>query len=94
MAIFFVAMFLSGGFVVIALASGATTQAPENTGFLAGFSISGWSLTTGVLMWIVGRMFDQSEYTATFWLVAALPWVGVLFWWLLHDPRQTFDPQV
>jgi ACS family hexuronate transporter-like MFS transporter len=94
MAIFFVAMFLSGGFVVIALASGATTQAPENTGFLAGFSISGWSLTTGVLMWVVGRMFDQSEYTATFWLVAVLPWTGVLLWWLLHDPRQTFDAQV
>jgi ACS family hexuronate transporter-like MFS transporter len=94
MAIFFVAMFLSGGFVVIALASGATTQAPENTGFLAGFSISGWSLTTGVLMWVVGRMFDQAEYTATFWLVAALPWIGVLLWWLLRDPRQTFDPQV
>jgi MFS family permease len=94
MAIFFVAMFLSGGFVVIALASGATTQSPENTGFLAGFSISGWSLTTGVLMWIVGRMFDQAEYTATFWLVAALPWAGVLLWWILRDPKQTFEAQV
>ena len=94
MALFFVAMFLSGGFVVIALASGATTQSPENTGFLAGFSISGWSLTTGVLMWIVGRMFDQAEYTATFWLVAALPWAGVLLWWILRDPKQTFEAQV
>ena len=94
MAIFFVAMFLSGGFVVIALASGATTQAPENTGFLAGFSISGWSLTTGILMWVVGRMFDQDKYTATFWLVAALPWVGVLLWWILHNPKQTFNAQV
>jgi MFS transporter, ACS family, hexuronate transporter len=86
MAIFFLVMFLSGGYVVIALAHGATTQAAENTGFLAGFSISGWSLTTGVLMAVVGRMFDRAEYTATFWLVAALPAVGVLVWLLLRDP--------
>ena len=85
MAIFFLVMFLSGGYVVIALAHGATTQAAENTGFLAGFSISGWSLTTGVLMAVVGRMFDRAEYTATFWLVSALPAAGVLLWRLLRD---------
>ena len=85
MAIFFLVMFFSGGYVVIALAAGATTQPAENTGFLAGFSISGWSLTTGVLMAVVGRMFDRAEYTATFWLVAALPVVGVLLWLLLRD---------
>jgi MFS transporter, ACS family, hexuronate transporter len=85
MAVFFLVMFLSGGYVVITLAHGATTQAAENTGFLAGFSISGWSLTTGLLMWVVGRMFDKAEYTATFWLVAALPSVGVLLWQLLRE---------
>jgi MFS transporter, ACS family, hexuronate transporter len=86
MAIFFLVMFLSGGYVVITLAHGATTQAAEHTGFLAGFSISGWSLTTGVLMAVVGRMFDKAEYTATFWLVAALPIAGVLVWRILRDP--------
>jgi len=100
MAIFFLVMFLSGGYVVIALAHGATVQEAENTGFLAGFSISGWSLTTGVLMWVVGRMFDNSEITAAFWLVAALPSAGVLLWWLLSDRGKAFraspnfDPQV
>jgi MFS transporter, ACS family, hexuronate transporter len=86
MTIFFLVMFLSGGYVVIALAHGATTQAAENTGFLAGFSISGWSLTTGVLMAVVGRMFDRAQYTATFWLVSVLPIAGVLLWRLLRDP--------
>jgi hypothetical protein len=86
MAIFFVVMFLGGGYVVIALAHGATTQSAANTGFLAGFSISGWSLTTGMLMWVVGRMFDRGEYTATIWLVASLPAAGVVLWKLLSDP--------
>jgi MFS family permease len=89
MAIFFFVMFLSGGFVVIALAHGATTQPAANTGFLAGFSISGWSLSTGILMWIVGLMFDHAAYTETFWLVAALPTAGVILWWLLSAPANS-----
>ena len=83
MALLFFVMFLCGGFVVIPLAHGATTQSQANTGFLAGFSISGWSLTTGVLMFVVGHMFDYGLYTQSFWLVAVLPSAGVLFWWLL-----------
>jgi ACS family hexuronate transporter-like MFS transporter len=90
-ALFFFVMFLSGGFVVITLAHGATTQPAESTGFLAGFSISGWSFTTGVLMWIVGRMFDRGEFTATFWLVSAFPLAGLLAWKLL-TPRATPAP--
>jgi predicted MFS family arabinose efflux permease len=89
MAFFFLIMFLSGGFVVIALAHGATTQAPENSGFLAGFSISGWSLSTGILMWVVGRMFDRGAYIETFWVVAVLPCAGVLLWWLIAGTGRT-----
>jgi len=81
--IFFLVMFCSGGYVVIALAYGATTQTAENTGFLGGFSISGWSLATGVLMWIVGRMFDRGLYSESFGMVGVLPWIGVGLWWLL-----------
>lgn len=94
MALFFLVMFLSGGFVVITLAHGATTQAAQNTGFLAGFSISGWSLTTGVLMVMVGKMFDYGAYSATFWLVALLPAIGVLLWWLLSESDRRGVAQV
>lgn len=83
MALLFLVMFLSGGFVVLALAYGATTQTAVNGGFLAGFSISGWSLTTGVLMWVVGRMFDRGEFAQSFWLVSALPCAGIVLWRLL-----------
>ena len=86
MALLFLVMFLSGGFVVIALAHGASTQPAANTGFLAGFSISGWSLVTGLLMPLVGSMFDHGAYTGAFWLVAALPVAGVLLWRVLSSP--------
>jgi ACS family hexuronate transporter-like MFS transporter len=85
----FLIMFLSGGFIVISLAHGATTQSASNSGFLAGFSISGWSLTTGVLMWIVGRMFDRGMFAQSFWLVAVLPCLGVALWWLLLRGQPT-----
>lgn len=85
MGLLVVTMFLSGGFVVISLAHGATTQAKENTGFLAGFSISGWSLATGLLMPVVGAMFDRNLYAESFWVVAALPFAGVGVWWWLSS---------
>ena len=87
MAIFFWVMFFGGGYVVIALAAGSERQPAENTGFLAGFSISGWSLATGVLMLVVGKMFDRDAYTGSFWLAAVLPAVGVLLWRVLRAPE-------
>lgn len=88
-ALFFLVMFLSGGFIVISLAHGATTQSSAHAGFLAGFSISAWSLTTGVLMWVVGRMFDRGMYAQSFWLVAGLPCLGVALWWLLSRGKSS-----
>ena len=80
MALLFVAMFLSGGFVVIALADGAARQPGAKAGFLAGFAIAGWSLVTGLLMPVVGRLFDAGAYRAAFWLAGLLPVAGVVVW--------------
>jgi len=85
--LFFLVMFFTGGYVVIALAHGVTTQQATNTGLLAGFSISGWAVATGVLMWQVGRMIDAGQFTQTFWLTASLPVAGVLLWLLVRDER-------
>jgi len=38
---------------------------------------------------VVGRMFDRGEYSATFWLVAGLPCVGVALWRLLTGGRES-----
>ncbi len=91
MTIFFFVMFLGGGYVVLALAHGATTQAPEHRAFLAGFSISGFSLATGILMAIVGRWIDHGWFTQSFWLASACPLAGVLLWRLIL-PRPTANP--
>jgi MFS family permease len=83
MILFFLQMFIAGGFVVFPLADGMSVLPQEHSAFLAGFSISGWALATGLLMPVLGHLFDQQRYSLTFWLVACLPPVGTFLWWIL-----------
>lgn len=83
MLLFFLQMFLAGGFVVLSLSDGITAQPKENAGFLSGIAISAWALVTGLLMPVLGHLFDRNFYTATFWLVACLPPLGTILWRVL-----------
>jgi ACS family hexuronate transporter-like MFS transporter len=83
MVLFFTAMFVAGGFVVLALADGLTRQPAGSAGFLAGFCISCWALVTAVVMPLIGRMFDAQRYGISFVFIACIPPVGVLLWWWL-----------
>ncbi len=83
MLLFFLQMFLAGGFVVLSLSDGIAYQSKENTGFLSGIAISSWALVTSLLMPMLGHLMDRHFYTATFWLVAFLPPFGTLLWRML-----------
>jgi MFS family permease len=85
MLLFFLQMFLAGGFVVFSLADGMATLPKQHSAFLAGFCISAWALATGILMPILGHFFDRGRYTLTFWIVACLPPLGTLLWKLLSS---------
>ena len=89
MLLFFAAMFIAGGFVVLTLAHGMAMQQRENTGFLAGFCVGAWSLATAFLMPVIGRMFDGGHYTLSFWTVAMFPVLGTSLWWVLGSRRAT-----
>jgi MFS family permease len=91
MAIFYVQMFVAGGFVVLSLSDGMSAQRKENTGFLAGIAISVWAGITGVLTPVLGHFFDHGQYARSFWVVACLPVLGVALWKLL---RTNDVPQV
>lgn len=89
MLLFFLQMFVAGGFVVFALADGMATLPKEQSAFLAGFAISAWAFATGLLMPLLGHLFDHRRYTLTFWLVACLPPLGTLLWKMLATSRRT-----
>lgn len=88
MLLFFLQMFIAGGFVVFPLADGMTVLPKEHSAFLAGFCISAWALVSGLLMPLLGHLFDHKRYGLTFWLVACLPPLGTLLWRILATPRQ------
>jgi MFS family permease len=89
MILFFLQMFVAGGFVVFALADGMAVLPKEHSAFLAGFSISAWALVTGLLMPVLGHLFDHRQYVLTFWVVACLPPVGTALWRILATPKSS-----
>ena len=85
MLLFFLQMFIAGGFVVLSLSDGMNAQPRQNSGLLAGFSISSWALITALLIPLLGRFFDRGEYPLSFWLVACLPVLGTILWKFLRS---------
>jgi MFS family permease len=88
MALFVFEMFVAGGFVVFALSDGMMSVPKQHSAFLAGFSISAWALVTGLLMPLIGHLFDQKRYDASFWIVACMPMLGTLCWYLLRKDSE------
>ena len=84
MVLFYLQMFIAGGFVVLSLSDGMNAQRKENSGFLAGAAISSWAGVTGVLTPVLGHFFDHREYAKGFRLIAFLPVLGTLLWAMLR----------
>jgi MFS family permease len=88
MVLFFLQMFVAGGFVVFALSDGMAMLPKEHSAFLAGICISAWALATGLLMPLLGYLFDHARYGLTFWLVACLPPIGTTLWRALSTRQE------
>lgn len=87
LALFFWAMFVAAGFLVLSLRSGARTFPREQTALVAGIGAGAWSALVAVMLPLLGRWFDAGRYTETFVLVSMLPVVGVALWIWLSKPR-------
>jgi MFS transporter, ACS family, hexuronate transporter len=93
MLLFFLIMFIGGGFVVLTLSDGMSLQPRRNSGLLAGVAISSWAFITGILIPVLGRFFDRGDYVLSFWLVAILPVLGTILWKMLRQsPPEAGQP--
>jgi len=88
MVLFYLQMFIAGGFVVLSLSDGMNVQRKEHSGFLAGAAISSWAGVTGVLTPVLGHFFDHREYAKGFWLIAFLPVAGTALWAVLRRDEE------
>jgi ACS family hexuronate transporter-like MFS transporter len=81
--LFFWAMFVMAGFIVIGLRSGARMYPEGQTSLVAGMAAGSWSALVAALLPMLGGWFDQKLYAQTFILVAGMPVAGTFAWWLL-----------
>lgn len=87
MTLFFWAMFVTAGFIVVGLRAGALSYPAGQTSMVAGLAAGTWSALVAVIIPVLGRWFDQQLYTQTFVLVSLMPVVGTTAYLLLtHKP--------
>ena len=88
----FWSMFITSGFQMLALRTGARSYPRERTALVGGTASGAWSAVAAILLPVVGRWFDQQRYGAIFWLIAITPLIGTLLWiWLSATPEPSGD---
>lgn len=80
-------LFASGGLVVVTLRTAALAYPPHQRSMAAGIASSSFSATVAILLPVCGRFFDAHRYQSAFTMVAVLPLIGTLIWWILPVHR-------
>jgi len=88
MLLFFWAMFVAAGFIVVSLRSGASMYPPGQSSMVAGIAAGSWSALVALILPELGDWFDQHLYTQTFVTVSLMPVAGTFAWWLLTRGRE------
>jgi ACS family hexuronate transporter-like MFS transporter len=87
--LFFWSMFVTGGFQMLALRTGACAYPREKTALAGGTASGAWSAVAAVLLPLLGRWFDQQRFGQIFWLIALTPAAGTALWmWLSRSRSQ------
>ncbi len=91
LALFFWCMFITGGFQMLGLRTGARAYSDNKDGSLtasvAGVASGAWAAESAVIMPLMGRWFDQQRFDLIFWFVALVPLIGVCLWLWLSQPQ-------
>jgi ACS family hexuronate transporter-like MFS transporter len=84
----FLAMFVAGGFIILAMAYATQTYSNAHSGLIAGLGAGAWSAAVGLVMPVFGRLFDLHRSDAAFVLAAVFPVMGFAAWLVLSRERQ------
>ena len=77
------AMFMAGGFLIVALRSCTMLYPKDNGGLVAGMGAGSWAFVVAILLPILGHLFDHKSYDVAFLVVALVPVVGAVLWFIL-----------
>ncbi len=79
--------FIAGGFQMVALKASSFAFPREKAAMMTGIASGSWSLVNFLILRLLGPMFDQQQWSQSFWLVALCPVVGVSIWLVLTTIR-------
>lgn len=89
LALLFWSMFVTGGFQMLGLRTGARAYSSDRMASVAGVASGAWAAEAAFILPLTGRWFDQQRFDLIFGLVALAPLVGVGLWlWLSKNARQ------
>lgn len=91
MLLFFLAMFVAGGFIILTVAYATHVFSSSHAGLIAGLGAGAWSAAVACVMPVFGRLFDFRRWDAAFVLAAALPVLGYLIWFWIN--RGILNPE-
>jgi ACS family hexuronate transporter-like MFS transporter len=91
--VFFWALFVADGFVVMSLRVGARIYPPNQTALVGGIGSGSWSAVLVLLLPVYGRFFDRHWYAAAFVSMSLLPIIGTALWLWLSSPAKLWQPQ-
>ena len=83
----FLAMFVTAGFVIIAVSYATSVFTTEHAGFIAGLGAGSWGGIVALFMPFIGRLFDQHNYALAFQLATVIPIIGYFGWLYTSRPR-------
>ena len=84
MAELFLAMFMTGSFIVGGIAYATHAFGNGRAGLIAGLGAGSFSALTALTAPVFGGFFDQKNYAWAFWVATAFPVLGYLIWTLLR----------
>jgi ACS family hexuronate transporter-like MFS transporter len=87
LALLFLAMFVSAGFVIVSLSETTRRHAERDAGYLAGLGAGSWSGLM-MVMPVFGRLFDRGDFRTAFAMAAVSPGIGWLTWLVASRVRR------
>jgi MFS transporter, ACS family, hexuronate transporter len=86
------AAFIGGGFQMVALKVGSYQFPREQSAMMSGIASGAFALLNALLSPQLGKLLDQQNYTAFFWIIALCPVVGVAVWLVLSRKTNATVP--
>ena len=83
----FIAMFVTGSFIVGGIAYATNAFGNGRAGLIAGLGAGSFSACTALCAPVFGGFFDDRNYAYAFWLASAFPVIGYTIWMGLTRDR-------